>query len=200
MNLDKDVWDYFVAVHQHCNTIEFTFDKKNSLYIPLFTTSIEHCLSIHVLDREELTGSAFALARPMIENYLRAMWVKYVLKEDQIPDGCEQLHFPKRIETLLNEVDQAVLKEENFGHYKLTIEPIVMNMHDFTHGGVQSIARLYGEDGNLSWDRSPEERGELLKLAILTSSLSYQKLTPFMECSRPSIEILDMGKKLLERI
>jgi hypothetical protein len=57
VELDKRVKEYFKAVNDSCNSIEFTYDKKNSLYIPLFSSAIEHCIAIHVLDKKELTGS-----------------------------------------------------------------------------------------------------------------------------------------------
>lgn len=184
MELDTNVKTFFQSIYGDSNTIEFTFDQKNSLYIPLFATSIEHSLSIHVLDKQELPVSAFALARPMVESYLRAMWVKYCLRADQIQVGGEQLHFPKRLEALLQEVDRAVLEDDRFRGFKSSIEPLITNMHDFTHGGIQSIVRQYGDDGNLTSPRSREERDELLKLATLTCSLSYEKLTPFMKSSK----------------
>lgn len=164
------------------------FDKKNSLYVPLFSASIEKSLAIHVLDKEELDGSAFALARPMVENYLRAMWVQYCLDEAKIEEGCEQLHFPKRLEVLLEQVSDGV-ENDIFSHFKVAIESIMLNMHDFTHGGIQSIARQYGSEGHLSSSRSREERNELLKLAILTSLLSYKNLTPFMKGSRVPTDV-----------
>lgn len=190
--------EYIKTVNDGCNTIEFTSDKKNSLFIPLFYAAIEQCIAIHVLDKEELTCSTFALARPMVENYSRAMWVKYCLDEAKIEEGCEQLHFPKRLEVLLDLVGDAVVEGDRFHGFKPSIEPIMPNLHDYTHGGVQSIARQYGNDGYLSNNRSHEERNELLKLAILTSSLAYENLMPFMSDSISLTDVLDKANKLLE--
>lgn len=63
MKLDAKTHDYFGIIHKNCNSIEFTFDKKNSLYIPLFTTSIDHGLSIHLLEKQNLVVSCLALTR-----------------------------------------------------------------------------------------------------------------------------------------
>lgn len=198
MVLEQNILEYFKCIQSDCNTIEYTFDKKNSLYIPLFSASIEQSLAIHVLDKEELNGSAFALARPMVESYLRAMWVQYCLDEAKIEEGCEQLHFPKRLEVLLEQVSDGGVESDIFPHFKGAIEPIMANMHDFTHGGVQSIARQYGSEGHLSSSRSREERNELLKLAILTSLLSYENLTPFMKGSRAPTDVHDKALLLLK--
>lgn len=198
MELDKDLKEYYQSIYGDLNTIEFTADKKNSLYIPLFSNSIDHSLSIHSLDKQELPVSAYALARPMIECYLRAMWVKYYLQESQIEEGCERLHFPTKLGALLLQVDSVAPEDDMFRRFKPTIEPIITNMHDFTHGGIQSIARQYGDNGDLSSPLSREERDELLQLATLTSSLSYEKLTPFIKSSRSPTSILHMASKLLK--
>ena len=193
MELDKNLKEYYQSIYSDLNTIEFTADSKSSLFIPLFSS-----LSIHFLDKQELPISAYALARPMIECYLRAMWAKFFLEESQIKEGCERFHFPTKLGVLLLQVESAVPEDDMFIRFKPTIEPIITNLHDFTHGGIQSIARQYGDNGDLSSPINREERDELLKLATLTSTLSYEKLTPFIKSSRPPESILDMASKLLK--
>lgn len=189
MNLDERVLDYFKVIHECCNSIEFTYEKKNSIYIPLFTGAIDHSFSIHLLDNQNLTVSSFALARPMVENYLRAMWIKYCLSEDKINEGCEKLHFPNKLDCMLEEVYNDIPENKLFRKFKPSIDSILVNMHDFTHGGIQSIARQYGEDGNLTSNFNQKERQELLKLALLVSSFSYEELFQFMSCGQPCDEI-----------
>lgn len=189
MKLDEKVMDYFKVIHESCNSIEFTYEKKNSIYIPLFTGSIYHSFSIHLLENQNLTESSFALARPMVENYLRAMWVKYFLSEEKISEGCEKQHFPNKLNFMLKEINRAIPENKLFRNFKTSIESILTNMNDFTHGGIQSIARQYGEDGNLINSFDQTERQELLKLALLVSSFSYEELAPFMSCARPYNEI-----------
>ncbi|MEZ9706390.1 hypothetical protein AB4565_17565 [Vibrio breoganii] len=195
--LDHDVMAYFQAIHNSCNTLEFTFDKRNSLFIPLFSTSIEHSIAIHVLDKEELTGSAFALARPLVETYLRAMWVKHYLDESKIEVGCEQLHFPKKLEVLLSNIETTVELGSPFHKLKPTLEPIIANMHDFTHGGIQSIARQYDSDGHLSGIYCREERDELLKLAVIISLHSFNNLNPFLKCPNSLEAVTKKANELL---
>lgn len=195
--LDHSVRAYFKAINDSCNTIEFTYDKKNSLYIPLFSASIEHSIAVHVLDKEELTGSAFALARPLVESYLRAMWVKHYLDESKIEDGCEKLHFPNKLEVLLSDIANTVDEGDPFHSLKSTLDPIKANMHDFTHGGIQSIARQYGSDGHLSGTRCREERDELLKLAVLVSLFSFKNLSPYMKCPISLEDVTTKADELL---
>lgn len=52
-----------------------------------------------------------------------------------------------------------------------------MNMHDFTHGGIQSIARQYDDDrAMLTYERDKDEITSIVKLSVLISLLSYSEI------------------------
>ncbi|MGO2511744.1 DUF6988 family protein [Marinomonas polaris] len=198
MKSDDKIIDYFKVINDNCNTIKFLFDKKNRLYIPLLNTSIEHGLSIHILEKQNLTVSCLALARPMIESYLRAMWVKYCLSEDKINEGCTTMHFPNKLELLLVEVERELPENYLFSGFKSSITPLLANMHDFTHTGVQSIARQYDDNGNLTNESRLDGGSELIKLVVLVALLSYEELTPFMDSSLSHADIYKSAMELIE--
>jgi len=174
--IDALLFDYFKVIHSDLNNLEFKLDVKNRIYFPLFSSSIDHSISICVLNKENLTSSMYALVRPLIENYLRAMWVKYCVDETKIDDDLTSMHFPKQLEVLITEIDQVIpeFKESNF--LKTELEPLVKNCHDFTHGGIQSISRQYTEQDTLSNLRDENEITSILKLSVLISSLAYVEL------------------------
>jgi hypothetical protein len=195
---DVKILDYFKVIHDNCNTIEFSFDKKNSLYIPLLDTSIKHGLSIILLEKQNLTVSCLALARPMIESYLRAMWVKYCLSEDNINEGYTTMHFPNNLGFLLDEIERKLPENHLFSGFKSSITPLLVNMHDFTHTGVQSIARQYDDNGHLTNESCLDEVSELIKLVVLVVSLSYEELTPFMDSSLSHADIYKSAMELIK--
>ena len=195
---DEKTLDYFRVIHEHCNTIEFIFDKKNSLYIPLFTTSIDHSLSIHILENQKLVVSCLALARPMTESYLRAMWVKYCLSENVISEGFTTMHFPTKLESLLAEIEKVLPENDLFSAFKSSVEPLLVNMHDYTHTGIQSIARQYDDNEYLTNENCSNEMSELKKLAVLIASLSYEELIPHMSNGLPHVEISKLATELIE--
>lgn len=197
LNLNPNIHAYYKAISNGHNTVEFKYDKKNSLYVPLFSSSIEQSFAIHLLLEEGLTNSAFALARPMVEGYLRAMWVKNYLDESKVKEGCAQLHFPKNLDILMSDIAKVLGENDLFHKFKLTIEPILPNMHDFTHGGVQSVARQYSSDGLLSNTRSRQEREQLLHLAVLTSYLCFENLAPLMKNSDSIAAVSKKAKELM---
>jgi hypothetical protein len=195
---DDKISNYFKVIHDNCNTIEFLFNKKNSLYIPLFNTSIEHGLSILILEKQNLTVSCLALARPMVESYLRAMWVKYCLPENEINEGCSRMHFPNKLELLLGEIEKELSENHLFNVFKSSIAPLLVNMHDFTHTGVQSIARQYDDNGKLTNESCLDEVSELIKLVVLVTLLSYEELIPFMNNSLSHADIYKLAMELIE--
>lgn len=195
---DEKTLDYFRVIHEHCNTIEFIFDKKNSLYIPSLTTSIDHSLSIHILENQKLVVSCLALARPMIESYLRAMWVKYCLSENKINEGCTTMHFPTKLEFLLAEIEKVLPENDLFSAFKSSVEPLLVNMHDYTHTGIQSIARQYDDNEYLTNENCSNEMSELKKLAVLIVSLSYEELIPYMSNGLPHVYVSKLATELIE--
>ena len=127
----------------------------------------------------------FALIRPMIENYLRGMWVKHCIDENQITDELTELHFPKKLEFLLSSVDEITpefreskLLQTNFG-------PLIHNIHDYTHGGLQSVARYYTSNNTISNQRDIEEIKSILKIAVVASSLAYTELIQEQNNGKP---------------
>lgn len=168
---------YFKLINSDLNKVEFTFQDKNSLYTPLFSSSIDHCISINILKDHNLTTSMYALVRPAAENYLRAMWVKYSDEVVSLNDDLTEMHFPKRIEHLVEVVTQKKPELESVHSLKSVIDCTFKNMHDFTHGGIQSIARQYDEaNATLTYERDPEEITSIVKLSILISFLSYTEI------------------------
>lgn len=196
--LDQKILDYFRVIHTNVNTIEFIFDKRNSLYIPLFTTSIDHALSLHLLEKQQLVVSCLALARPMVESYLRAMWVKYCINEESIEEGCSTVHFPKNLNIMLNEIEKETPNNDSFKGFKSSIISTLINMHDYTHTGVQSISRQYSENGTLTNQNCFEEISELKKMSILVASLSYEELIPFMNGSLAHADIHSLTTEIIK--
>lgn len=177
---------YFKLINSDLNKVEFTYQTKNSIYIPLFSSSIDHCISLNILKDQNITTSMFALVRPSVENYLRAMWVKYSDEVGSLNDDSTEMHFPKKIEHLIKVVTQNKPELESEHSLKTVMDDTFKNMHDFTHGGIQSIARQYDEEAaTLTYERDEEEITSIVKLSILISFLSYTEIIQENTVSEP---------------
>lgn len=168
--------EYFKHMHKELNKIEFRIDCKNRIYVPLLSSAIEHCMSIYMLKKEHLTSSMYALVRPAVEGYLRAMWVKHCCDNLSMDSDLSSMHFPKRVEHLMEQVDKKVPDFNQCSFLQTRLGPLVSNMHDFTHGGIQSIARQYTIGNTLTNLRNEEEVNSILKLSVLISSLAYAEI------------------------
>ena len=172
MNNDS-LQNYFKTINTDLNKTEFRFESNNGIYIPLFTSSITHCISIYFLNKKNLTSSMYALVRPAVENFLRAMWVKFCVSSTEIDECISSMHFPKKLEFMMIEINK---KHPDFKNIQKILEPLIKNLHDFTHGGIQSISRQYTHGNMLTNHKDEGETKSILNLIVLISSLSYSNI------------------------
>lgn len=173
---DDILIEYFKAMHRELNKIEFKLNSSNQVYFPLLSMAIEHCMSIYFLKKENFSSSMYALIRPAMESYLRAMWVKYCNGDIAEETDLLSMHFPKKVEFLIERVDQSVPEFDECNFLQTRLGPLIPNIHDFTHGGIQSIARQYTEGDMLTNFRDEEEVKSIMKLIVLISSLAYSEI------------------------
>ncbi len=189
-------------MNKDLNAFSFTLNRRNSLYIPLLSSAIEHCISIYFLNKEQLTASMYALVRPALENYLRAMWVKNCVSDKELEKELSSMHFPKKIEYLIQEVDKKIPEFDECSFLQMRLEHLIKNLHDYTHGGVESIARQYQNGKTLTNLRDENEINSILNLMILISSLSYVELITdnVKSVSDNSENIKKIAQKLLREL
>lgn len=177
-------FDFIKMVKAELDKLEFISDSRNTIYHPLFNNSFQHCVAVIVLTNKDLHSSSEALLRPVIETYLRAMWAKYcandtVLNKLQNDKG----EFPG-LSKLLELVEKQVPAYQGTDFLSKKIKPLVSNMHDFTHGGIQSVARQYSGD-SLSNNRASEDVKAKIYLVVF---IAYLILCEISESTDTNIE------------
>lgn len=184
--LDQAI-DYIKIVNSEINKLEFTSDSRNTIYYPLFNNSFQHCLAVLVLSKKELHSSSEVLLRPIIETYLRAMWTKYCATDEKLNSlQNDQGDFPG-LAKLLDKVESEVPPFQGTNFLSKQIKPLVSNLHDFTHGGIQSVAKQYSGD-SLSNKRSTEDIKTKIKFV---SFISYLILCEISESTGTDLEFID---------
>ncbi len=179
--------DYIKIVNSEINKLEFTSDSRNTIYYPLFNNSFQHCLAVLVLSKKELHSSSEVLLRPIIETYLRAMWTKYCATDEKLNSlQNDQGDFPG-LAKLLDKVESEVPPFQGTNFLSKQIKPLVSNLHDFTHGGIQSVAKQYSGD-SLSNKRSTEDIKTKIKFV---SFISYLILCEISESTGTDLEFID---------
>lgn len=182
--LDQAI-NFMRMVNSEMDKLEFISDSRNTIYYPLFNNSFQHCLAVLVLSKEELHSSSEALLRPVVETYLRAMWTKHCATDDKLNSlQNDQGYFPG-LTKLLEKVESEIPPFQGTDFITKKIKPLVSNLHDFTHGGIQSVAKQYFGD-SLSNKRSTEDIKTKIKLV---SFITYLILCEISELTDTDLEL-----------
>ena len=176
--------DFMKIVKSEFDKQEFISDHRNSIYQPLFNNSFQHCVAVLVLAKEHLHSSSEALLRPVIETYLRAMWTKYCASDTELNSLQNDKGEFLGLSALLKQIEKEVPAYQGTDFLTQQIKPLVSNFHDFTHGGIQSIARQYSGD-SLSNKRSPEDIKTKIKFV---SFIAYLILCDTSESAKTDLE------------
>ncbi|MCD9513113.1 DUF6988 family protein [Photobacterium phosphoreum] len=185
--IPNEILQHFQVILRELNKFEYRSSKRANLAVPLFNIAIEHCMSICVLDKEFLPSSMAALARPATEAYLRAMWVAYCVDEQEIKNDSS-MHFPKRIDKLIELVEDAVPTFKSCAFLSTKLSPLIVEQNDYTHNGIQLISIQYSGDA-LTNLRPAGYSKPFLNLAVALSGLAIEELTRFhIGCKKMEID------------
>ena len=105
---------------------------------------LSHFLSINYLIEKELYNSAFALERIFFENIIKLKYMYYIMNETKITTiysaNSWNNHFPT-IQEMVDKIDTE-LGVESYSDIKDKTYKI---MNDYTHAGINQIARNFTE-------------------------------------------------------
>lgn len=146
-------------------------DRRVLIAVSCYDLVYEHQLAVACLVRSAIYGSAFALARPIFEAYVRGVWLKNCATEEQLQHFVDdkQISFGK----ILAEIEFL----DGFSNGVLsTLKKNAWNaMNSYTHGGVQQAARRL--NGNfIEPNYSQTEIVNVLRIADAFSLLAFQQV------------------------
>jgi hypothetical protein len=152
--------------------LSYDANDRNNLSSALFDIAIDHSKSIIILLENGIYSSAYSLVRPMFESFVRAAWVQHCATDEQIKKVITKDKFPLSLGEMLD----AVEKDRDWSRTLSKIkESAITNMHSYTHGGMQLIARRF-TGSELVHIPDPEEVNELLKFLAIMSFLSFNEM------------------------
>jgi hypothetical protein len=115
--------------------------RREALTAGCFDTAIEHQAAIALLCSRGLPGSMLALLRPMIEATVRGLWLMQCASEAEL-ERFEKGGIEKNFATIAAEVESASgARTPTLTMMKKRVWSV---LHDFTHTGVQQVARRHG--------------------------------------------------------
>jgi hypothetical protein len=155
---------------------DYSLDRRGSLFVAFVSLCMSHHKAMMLLVADDqLTGSAFALARPLVEAVCRGMFVGYEADDTEleaIENGAEPYPPFKQLVVLL---DKRLGTPGFFSQYIETWK----SLNDFCHGGQFQLSTRVDENGfvataflgNLKSPEASESLGRSF-LAVYSNSTS----------------------------
>ena len=184
----KNLRKLLAKIDRELDGLSFDSKDRNNLSAALFDVAIEHSKAIVVLFENSLNASSYALARPMFESFVRAAWIQHCACDEQITNLIKNDKFPLYFGKMLESVE----KERNWvGTLSNAKKTALRNMHSYTHGGMQIVARRF-KDGNLFHAIDKEEIDGVIKFVALLAFLSFNEIALITKTSDKDIVIKEM--------
>jgi hypothetical protein len=159
----KESEDLLHWIHEHLHelTVPRLPEKRVHLACGAWHVGIEYHQAIVTLVHDGLLAAAMALVRPMLEAFVRGMWLAYAATDAEV-DRAGEDHFPNNVDKLIGDLKKA----EQVPHEELAVlkSQWWKRLCSYTHTGYQQIgARL--TMGGIGYDYSDAEMVEPLMWA-----------------------------------
>jgi hypothetical protein len=159
------------TIDKEIEGIELDSNDRNVLSGSLFDVALDHSKAIVLLLENSIYASAYALARPIFESFVRAAWIQHCASDSEITLIIERDEFKLSFGKMLD----AVENEREWPKTLTELKRSVWNsMHSYTHGGLQLISRRL-KNGFIEHDADEQEVAGLLQIVALISFLSFNE-------------------------
>lgn len=155
--------DFGIWLHERTNGLDLPADTDRlRVSQALFHLSLEHYDAIVILLSHRAIGSAFALARPLVESCVRAKWILSAATEQDVRKFVEKKKLDYKFIELLDQIGNARETGGLFLHSFKQCNWAFLN--DLTHGGMQQVIRR-ATDSSIESLYPIDEQENLLLLA-----------------------------------
>jgi hypothetical protein len=127
----------------------YSGDTKTRLLLGYVDISLEHHTAIWLLMERGLTGLALALVRPVVDCWLRALWINAIATDQQIEQArLDKLRFPS-IDRMLDEVKPVYSESdtvEDIDKLFQYVKRLWRRLSSYTHAGGYQVDRRFTGD------------------------------------------------------
>lgn len=165
--------DFGIWLHEQTNGLELPATKDRlRISQPLFYLALEYYDSIVILLSHRLIGSAFALARPLLEACVRGKWILCAATDTDIQKFLKG-KLEHSFQNLLNQIGNT---SESGGAWLQETKQLNWNaLNDLTHGGMCQVTRRVTEE-YIESNYPLEEQKRLVSLATEVAIMSATEL------------------------
>ena len=160
----KEVDEIRKRIREMLGRIKFPGKEKIILLAAYTDIALEHNKAICLLIKKEVSGSAFALVRPLFETFIRAYWVCACATDSEIIEICnkDKDKFPIMNE-MVKSCDQEYSSNNNFQKIK---NEVWSPMSSYTHSGLLQISRRF-TGCKIKPNYKKDEKLEVLNFSIM---------------------------------
>jgi hypothetical protein len=179
---------------------EYGCNTKTLVLVSYVDLALEHHEAIWLLRKSELTGSAFALVRPVLDILFRALWINAVATEQQVEQASrDELYFPPmhkmRDDIKERYSDKSCPKQaELFAILLRRLKDAWKTMSSYTHPGGHQITRRFTFD-EVKPNYGEEEIASALNLATFALLLLMRMFWMSLSAQREADEIVELLAK-----
>ena len=134
--------DLGIWLHEKTNGRNFELDRRGKVAVALLQHSLDVADAIIIL-ATKLLGPALALARPLLEGFVRGVWILKCASDEQIERFAEGN--PPNFPELLQAMDDGDIAKTHASWIRQNIDANKEYFHDFTHGGIKHALRRISE-------------------------------------------------------
>ena len=168
--------------------IPFPVNKRLLISIAAFDVVLDHFTGIMALIEKRVYGAAFALARPLFETFIRAVWLKDCARDQDLL-AFEQDEFSRKFGEALKDIEQLeAFKSGSLSNLK---KQAWSAMSSYTHGGFQQIARRV-KGNTIDPNYIDEEIIEVLRLSQAFALMAFIQIV--LVAGRRDLEQLAIQK------
>ena len=184
-------------LHKKTNSRIFPSKETNAWGVCLLQHSLDVADATIVLSEHDLPGPAWTLARPLLESFVRGIWILRCASDKQVGNfrngKCPQL--PE----LLKEMDDHDEAKLHAGWIRAQTENKDI-FHDFTHGGIEHALRRITENDEKTMVEPNYQKHELEYLVRLGTEVRIRvglDLVSLMGDSEAIRELCDKAATIL---
>ena len=134
--------DLGIWLQEKTNGRNFAVDRRGKVAVALLQHSLDVADAIIIL-ATKLPGPALALARPLLESFVRGVWMLKCATDEQIERFAEGN--PPGFSDLLQAMNDDDTAKIHASWIRQNMAANKKYFHDFTHGGIEHALRRIGE-------------------------------------------------------
>ena len=180
--------DFGIWLHNRTNELPLVLDTPGRRWgAGCFHLALEHNDAIIVLIQNQLYGSAWALARPLLEAYVRGVWLASCASNDEV-ERFSAGHCPK-FNQLIGAIGESAETGGQWLHQIQKQHWRVLN--EYVHGGAAQVVRRNTESA-IESVYPVEELAELLTYA---TEVAIRVATEFFALARQEQLLVELKGK-----